>query len=96
MAAIGSPTYSIAKFVTSVISPLVGNTSSYVRNSIHFRDMILKESIDRSEMMVSFDVKSLFTNVPIDAVLKITKKRLDDDTALQDRSTLTPDKIIKL
>ena len=96
VAAIGSPTFSLAKFVTSVISPLVGNTSSYVRNSTHFRDMILKETIDRSEMMVSFDVKSLFTNVPIDAVLKITKKRLDDDTTLQDRSTLTPDEIIKL
>ena len=30
VSAIGSPSYNIAKFITSIISPLMGNSSSYM------------------------------------------------------------------
>ena len=40
--------------------------------------------------MVSFDVKSLFTNVPIDDVLIILMERLQEDKTLSDRTTLDP------
>ena len=56
VSAIGSPTYSLGKFVTTIISPLVGKTPSYVKNSKHFAEMISKETVDRDEVMVSFDV----------------------------------------
>ena len=42
---IGSPTYSLAKFVTKIISPLTGQTVAHV---LDFRNMILKERIDES------------------------------------------------
>ena len=40
-------------------------------------------------MMVSFDVKSLFTNVPIDDTMIILMERLENVT-LADRTALTP------
>ena len=39
--------------------------------------------------MVSFDVQSLFTNVPIDKALEVIHKRLVDDETLEDGTTLT-------
>ena len=34
--------------------------------------------------MVSFDVKSLFTSIPVDLILKITKERLIKDALIKD------------
>ena len=58
--------------------------------------MILKERIDESEIMVSFDVKSLFTNVPIDKTLEVIGNKFINDQSLEERSILSPDQITKL
>ena len=89
VSAIGSPTYSLAKFVTKIISPLTGQNVAHVKNSLDFRNMILKERIDESEIMVSFDVKSLFTNVPIDKILEVIGNKLINDQSLEERSSKT-------
>ena len=62
VSAIGSPTYNLAKFVivTSIISPLAGTTSSFVKNSKHFTETISEESVNRDKVMVSFDFKSVY------------------------------------
>ena len=46
--------------------------------------------------MVSFDVKSLFTKVPIDDALHIIKERLEYDESLEERTTLTVHQICNL
>ena len=38
--------------------------------------------------MVNIDIVSLFTNVPVDKVLKIVKNRFENDTHLKDRTNL--------
>ena len=43
--------------------------------------------------MVSFDVESLSTNVPIDAAVQAALQRLENDPSLADRTTLTPAQI---
>ena len=52
--------------------------------------MILKESIDETEIMVSFDVKSLFTNVQ---TLEVIGNKLINDQSLEERSVLSPKQI---
>ena len=46
--------------------------------------------------MVSFDVESLFTNVPIDATVQAALQKLENDPGLADRTTLTPAQIADL
>ena len=46
--------------------------------------------------MVSFDVESLFTNVPIDAAVQAALQKLENDPNLADRTMLTPAQIADL
>jgi predicted GIY-YIG superfamily endonuclease len=46
--------------------------------------------------MVSFDVSSLFTNVPVDESVEIILEKLKLDTSLHDRTNLKPESIVEL
>nr|XP_034826501.1 uncharacterized protein LOC117983968 [Maniola hyperantus] len=63
---IDSPTYKVSRHMATILKPFTGNTSSHVRDSRHFVHLIKNETISDTEIMVSFDVESLFTNIPVD------------------------------
>ena len=46
--------------------------------------------------MISFDVESLFTNVPIEETVQAALHRLNNDPSLPDRTALTPTQIADL
>ena len=48
------------------------------------------------EVLVSYDVKSLFTNVPVNESIAICEKRLQEDESLKDRTEMSVETIIKL
>ena len=73
---IGSPTYGLAKELARILTPLSGETRSFVKNSAHFVEKISSVKIDSNDCLVSFDVKSLFTQVPRQDALGIIKDRL--------------------
>ncbi|GJQ75454.1 hypothetical protein Trydic_g17544 [Trypoxylus dichotomus] len=53
-------------------------------------------TIHEHDKLVSFDVTSLFTNVPTVAALAIVKNRLSRDTKLDERTSLSVEAIIEL
>ena len=55
----------------SLITPLTGRTSSFVKKSRHFAEMMREVKLSEDKLMVSFDAKSVFTNVPIDEALEV-------------------------
>ena len=61
---LSSPTYHLSKFLADLLQPVVGKTSSHVKNSREFVDFIRSERLTSEETMISFDVVSLFTCVP--------------------------------
>ena len=63
---IGSSTYKIAKRLNKALAPYAQQANSYVRNTTDFLENLEDVTIDDDEVMVSFDVKSLFTSVPVD------------------------------
>ena len=83
----GSPTYNLAQHLAHILKPLVGNTSHNVFNSATFVDEIKDIHLDDNDIFVSFDVISLFTNVPVDETCAIVKIRLLADNKLASCST---------
>ena len=79
---INTATYNLAKFLSNLLAPL--RESEYtVKNTKNFVDNIKKENIQKDYKMVSFDVKSLFANVPLDRTINIILKRIYDQAELQ-------------
>ncbi|XP_078372758.1 uncharacterized protein LOC144656411 [Oculina patagonica] len=88
--------YDLSAYLANILSPLTGNSDFTVTNSAHFVSTISSETILNNEVMVSFDVESLFTNVPIDGAVQAALRKLEDDPSLADRTTLTPAQIADL
>ena len=74
----------IAKHIASTLAPMVGNTESHVKDSTNFVQFTRSLNLTDDEIMVSFDVKSLFTSVPIDVACDMVKQRLDDEMEKDD------------
>ncbi|GJQ84016.1 hypothetical protein Trydic_g10482 [Trypoxylus dichotomus] len=86
----------IAKFLLDITSPLSGNTESAITNTKHFINKIKEITIDEYDKLVSFDVTSLFTNVPTEAALAIVRNGLFRNTTLDERTSLNVEAIIEL
>ena len=65
ISAIGSPTYDLAKYLAKLLKPFIGKTDTHVKDSAHFIDKISTMTITTGDILVSFDVVSLFTKVPL-------------------------------
>ena len=59
---IGTPTYKLGKFFVPLLAPLTSNEYT-IKDSFSFAEELL--SFDSNLVMASFDVESLFTNIPL-------------------------------
>ena len=82
-----APSYKLSKYIASVISPLAWKTDSHVLNSKQFTGMVNEECVEAEEALVSFDVTSLFTNVPIDEAVDIIHRKLAEGIGGEDPTT---------
>ena len=88
--------YDLSGHLAKILSPLTGNSNYTVKNSGEFANIISKETIPTDEAMISFDVESLFTNVPIEETVQAALHRVNNDPSLPDRTALTPTQIADL
>ena len=93
---ISSPTYSLSKHLVSILSPLVGNSERHVRNSTNFAKFITTQTLEEDEVLVSFDVVSLFTKIPTNLAVQVARQCLQEDSSLPERTSLTPSEIVSL
>ena len=77
------------------MQPLIGKTSLAIKNSTGFIEFIKRQTILPDEVLVSFDVVSLFTNIPTDLALLTAKRRLEQDDSWTERTGLTIDDILR-
>lgn len=77
VSSINSPAYSLSKFLGKILNNMTANSKYNVQNSLDFKDKISKLRIAKGEILVSFDVVSLFTNVPIQLCMRIIDREWD-------------------
>ena len=92
----GTATYNTAKELTRILKPLVGTSSHHVHNTRDFIDQIKEVRLKDGESIISYDVTSLFTSVPIKPTLDIIQQRLTKDQDLHKRTTMTIQQITSL
>ena len=74
---IGTATYKLAKYLARILKPL-GQSQYTIKNSKSLIKTLKKQKIPPEYQMVSFDVVSLFTNVPLEETINIIIKRIYD------------------
>ncbi|XP_018376461.1 PREDICTED: uncharacterized protein LOC108769774 [Trachymyrmex cornetzi] len=69
VSAIDSTLYPLASFLHKIISKVSLESQSYIKNSFHLIEIIKNISLGDNDVLVSLDVVSLFTNVPLDLAM---------------------------
>ena len=77
---IGSPTYLLAQYLAKKLRPLASNTSSDVKDSTSFVQWANNLDMEDKDLMVIFDIASLYTMIPIDEAIDVIKTITDSET----------------
>ena len=75
LAAYNTPTYPLAKFLIPILQPLTVNDYT-LQNSYDFYNKISTFTFNGPMFMSSFDITSLFTNIPLDETINLICQNL--------------------
>ena len=70
VSSIGTYNYKLAKYLCSILNPLIPD-SFIVKDSFSFVNEVHNLSFNTSKFLISFDVESLFTNIPLNETINI-------------------------
>ena len=85
----GAVTYTTAKELSRNLQPLVGKSPQHIHNNQDFIEHLKGIQPVSDEVVVSYDVRALFTCVPIQPALNIIEKLLKEDTGLQKKTSMS-------
>ena len=89
--------YNTSKYLAKLLSPFARSIPSFVENSVHLCEILQDVTIDEDEVLVSFDVKSLYTSVPIEPALCSVRTLLENTSIWKGAdTTITVDEVIEL
>ncbi|XP_072403376.1 uncharacterized protein [Diabrotica undecimpunctata] len=79
VSSIGTPNGPIASFLTNILTETYSNNSEFcIQDSFSFSSFINNFKLPTNYKLVSFDVVSLFTNLPLHTILVSVEKHWDD------------------
>ena len=84
----GGPTAKFSQYADHILRPLLKNIPSYVQDTTHFLKRIfsLNNNLSSNIVLVTIDVKSLYTNIPSDEGIKACIDMLKEDTKLDNHT----------
>ena len=92
----GSPLYNLNKYIANILKAYVKDENNNAKNSTTFSNYIRNVPIEDDEIMVSFDVTSLYTNIPIIDTLNIIKDYVNNDDQFTRKTAIPQDKFLDL
>ena len=75
ISSIGTNTYELSKYLDEIIKPVLSDDTFMCTDTVDFINSISEEKLDNGNCMASFDVSSLFTNVPVKETIEIILNR---------------------
>ena len=96
VATCGTSTYALAKSLAAVLKPLVGYSGRILRSTSDLIDVVKTVTVNDDELLVSYDVKSLFTPTPVKESIEVCEERLRQDSTLADRTSMDVETKISL
>lgn len=88
VSSIGSPSYKIAKWLVKELNNLPKWESFSVKNSCEFVDKVREVKLADNEIMISFDVSSLFPSVPVDIAIEVLDNHLNNLDIENDKKSI--------
>ena len=85
---INSPLYNLSKFVAKILTTLINSNNLSIKNSFELVDRISNFKINDKDWMLSFDVVSLFTKIPVHIAKLVIFDRLSGSQTFCARGTL--------
>ena len=74
VSSIGAVTYQTSKELSRILRPLVGKSIHHIHNNQDLLEDLKGKTLAFDEVMMSYDVKALFTSVPIKPALDVIEK----------------------
>ncbi len=76
ISAIGTYKYKLAKWLAGILTSLWKESPFMLKDTFEFVNKVKEINTDTDKFMLSFDVESLFTNVPTDETIVIILRKL--------------------
>ena len=92
----GSLLYNLNKYIADILKAYVKHENNNAKNSTTFSNYIRNVPTEDDGIMVSFDVISLYTNIPITNTLNIIKDYVHSDDQFARKTTIPQDKFLHL
>ncbi len=88
-----SLTYNAARYITDILSPLVGHTPRHIKGSADLVKKLLDLCLAPDETFVSYNVTALYSGVLVQESLAIIHRRLEDDPTLKHHTPLSAQQV---
>ena len=96
VSSIGAVTYETSKELSKILKPLVGQSPYQVHNNKEFLHQLQEQKLGPEYIIMSYDVKALFTSVPIQPSIDIITRLLENDPSLNNRTRMNIRQITSL
>ena len=93
---VGSPFEYISNYLVPILKKLQGRSGLYVKNSKELKEKIEMWEILENDVIVSYDVKSMYPSIPIPAALALIKKLLQTTEEWKEGKDISVESVMKL